>query len=254
MTVATPRTTTEALRHTDTLLAHITPRWTATIHALTDTLPGHSGTPAGNGNPPGGHGATTTTIVERATETGTAARQRLTRAQALPKLCLTTLDELAGELGIRALTMPTTQTPGMQWAWTAYVTRLCAAHAEQNHHTPPQQQTSQLYRLVAEAANLVDTWTRPAHPPTEPRTLDLANDLTDLWCRSCLRVGRRSPRHDAYNGLGLCNWCGRFHGSQGFLPTLRLLDHHHDGRRITDALITAERPDQPKAKRRRRRK
>jgi hypothetical protein len=65
----------------------------------------------------------------------------------------------------------------------------------------------------------------------------LAADLTEMWCRSCLRVGERAPRHRGE----LCRWCGAFEAAEGFLPPVDLVEAHADGRRITDAMIVPHR-------------
>lgn len=245
--------TTEGIRQIDALLVHVTRWYPLAVRRLTDSLPGISGRPAGNGEPGGGHGGWvawdgtidggwSVSVVERAVKSGAGSRRQLERTQALPGLCVAACDDLAGEMGIRAIAMPHTRTSAMQWAWCQYSTRLCRALHEQHGAKLPTTELRHLYNLVIEAANTVDNWTGVKAPTEVQRTAELATDNTETWCRSCLRVGQREPRSSRYATDGLCRWCGDFSGAQGFMPTVVILDARHEGRKITDAFIRSERP------------
>lgn len=62
----------------------------------------------------------------------------------------------------------------------------------------------------------------------------------EIWCNHCLRDdGHHAPRADRYRQLELCRWCGDFRSAQGVLPPLSLLQAHHRGERITEAMVDA---------------
>lgn len=62
-------------------------------------------------------------------------------------------------------------------------------------------------------------------------------DGKPLWCRHCLTHGHRSPCDIRRPNMSLCRWCADWQLAQKTLPTAELLDVHHRGGRITDAMI-----------------
>jgi hypothetical protein len=213
-----PRTPQEALIKADAILADIVPRITDARTRIIDVLPGHSGRPAGNGEPGGGSGASTSTVVERTA---------LKRCQEL--VDLNRIDELVERIVNAAQHMhatPLVPTEGGSAArrltWARWLIRRLAALSR-----PPSGLVQRLDDDVTELDRLVDQWAAP-HLGGK-RTHQLAADDTDTWCRSCLRAGHRNPRHTLYRGLGLCRWCGDFKVAQGVLPTLDIVDAHESG-------------------------
>lgn len=74
----------------------------------------------------------------------------------------------------------------------------------------------------------------PAEPTASAQRELLATDLTGQWCRSCLRVGAREPRH---RNNERCSWCQNFFAVEGFDPPLELAQAHTDSERITEAMV-----------------
>lgn len=80
--------------------------------------------------------------------------------------------------------------------------------------------------------------------PTSSRAQALTEAPKD-WCTSCYRDnqhhepvsvdGRGRVRYE-----GLCRWCGDFHKAHGVLPSRKLLEHRHAGRRITEPMVQAD--------------
>lgn len=244
----TPRDPVEALILCDTLLAEITPRFASAVDRLADLQPGLSGRPAGSGEPGGGSGFSVTSVVERTAETSPAERRRLERLQAFPGLLVVSVSKVMERMGARPPELGRSPSHGQQLSWVAWSCRLCIDLHRATKMSAPRQRVARLFEQVCNLHDLVIAATAAPSEPKQPRAAELANDPTEMWCRSCLRVGQREPRSDRYDGL--CRWCGDFEGAQGFSPTLNLLDFHHDGKRITEAMIAAERPRKKRKRRR----
>lgn len=247
----TPRDPVEALILCDTLLAELTPRYARALDHLQQMQPGHSGRPAGSGDPGGGSGFTSTSVVERTVaRVSQTERRRLARLESFPPALVVTAKSIVTAMGARLVQLGPRPTPGQQLTWVAWATRVCV----DLHHSAgtkiPRRPSLELHAAVCDLHDLVIAETSPA-TVHEKRSAELATDQTEMWCRSCLRVGRRATRSDRYPEEGLCRWCGDFKGAEGFLPTLNLIDAHHDARRITQAMVEAERPKTEKKKRRR---
>lgn len=95
-----------------------------------------------------------------------------------------------------------------------------------------------VHRPVVDLHRLTVRW---GYDPKKGESADdptlLATDLTEMWCRSCLRAGSRYPR---YVG-DLCQWCWRFHQEQGFLPPPEIIDARARGQRITEQMVEPHR-------------
>jgi hypothetical protein len=235
-----PRTPQEALVKADTILAAIVPRIGDARGRIIDVLPGHSGRPAGNGEPGGGSGASTSTVVERVA---------LKRCQEL--VDLNRIDELVERIVNAAEHLhatPLMPTEGGSAArrltWARWLIRRCSAR-----QSVPSGLVQRLYDDVSELDRLVDQWAAP-HLGGK-RTHQLAADDTGTWCRSHLRAGYREARHKDFPALGLCDWCGRFRGAQGVLPSLDILDAHESGDRFAVARLIRD-ADKKTRKRKRR--
>jgi hypothetical protein len=175
-----PRTPQEALVKADTILAAIVPRIGDARGRIIDVLPGHSGRPAGNGDPGGGSGASTSTVVERVA---------LKRCQEL--VDLNRIDELVERIVNAAEHLhatPLMPTEGGSAArrltWARWLIRRCSAR-----QSVPRGLVERLYDDVSELDRLVDQWAAP-HLGGK-RTHQLAADDTGTWCRSCLRATPR---------------------------------------------------------------
>jgi hypothetical protein len=236
-----PRNPHEALIKTDTILAGIVPQITRARARIIDTIPGHSGRPAGNGEPGGGKGASTSSVVERCAAKNTAEMRTLTR-----------LDELVDRVYVQAwmLTPPAwpiqTPPPGASHARQLALTRWLIRQLIRAHIKHKKGDVDSLWRDVCDLDAIVGTWAEPRHGGK--RTLELAVDPTEQWCRSCLRAGHRNQRDDRYARHGLCRWCGDFRAEQGQLPTLDIIDAHETGSPIAVARLI--RDSKPRKKRR----
>ena len=217
MTAWLPRTTREKLILIDTVLADIVPRYTATRTRITDTMPGHSGRPAGNGDPGGGTSSSTTTVVERtALATPSPERHALAELDRLTESIVVRVGGIVGMAGLRLL--PPAPGNVRRLVWARWAVRVL----EQTDPRIPNRHIDALWHDVDALDGICNQW-GPPRRITQRRT-DLANDDTDTWCRSHLRIGSREPRSPHYTNDGLCNTCGRFLGEQGWLPTLDILD------------------------------
>lgn len=234
----TPRSPQEALVYCDTLLAELTPKYRHALERLAELLPGHSGRPVGSGEPGGGSGFTATSVVERAA-TNSPERNRLDRAQALPALLVDQAEHIAGQTFA-----PKNPTDHQRLALAAWIVRRLA----QRPHLPAGP-VRRLHADICELHDIVMTATRDPANVTPIRSPALASDLTGQWCTSCLRIGAREPRSDRYTTDALCRWCGDFQATQGWLPTPPLVEAHCDRRKITEAMVNAERPRKRKGRR-----
>jgi hypothetical protein len=76
--------------------------------------------------------------------------------------------------------------------------------------------------------------TSPQGKPTEHES------NAERWCTSCARIHVMEPV-GTKGRSGLCRWCYDFQATHaGKLPTHALLDAHHRGVRITEAMVKAE--------------
>lgn len=228
------------LAEIDAMLADLTPRYRTAVAAVTDALPGISGRPAGNGDPPSGGGGGTTSVTERTALTHDRTLDRtLDRLHRLPHDCAIHADDLAGAMGVPAIGLPTDPQPHQELAYTAGCVLLCIGLANTHGTRIPDRRLHDLWNAVSELQALVHRWggERPStgHTAASP---GLAADLTGRWCRSCLRIGHRAPRTDRYPA-GVCRWCGDWHAHHGWWPTPGLLAAHRDGTKITPALVAA---------------
>lgn len=100
-------------------------------------------------------------------------------------------------------------------------------------------------------AKVLAPYQRPA--PRKPAQ----DDAPDDWCTSCyrdnhhhtpvtLRPGRGGKPPAPYH-VGLCKWCGDFKNAHGRLPSLEILRHRHQGKRITTRMLDTQKPVKPKA-------
>jgi hypothetical protein len=251
----------------DTLLAEIVPRYTRALLVLEGMLPGLSGAPAGGGSPGGGKGgrmmmviapdadevaeggpcpvSVPTSVVERAALAGGAPeRRRFDRLSVLP-FEIDEVVRVAADWTVYGLPTVSASASGVQrLAWA----RVALRTAVTVRARVGERRAVRIHGMVCELHDLVESATADPSKPAR-RVVELAADPTERWCTSCLRTGAREPRVDRYATDGLCRWCGDFLAGQGWLPTLALLDARQSGRRITEAMVLAERP---KVKRKRR--
>lgn len=215
-----PRTSREGLIQTDTILAGIVPTITATRERIAELTPGHSGRPAGNGEPGGGKGASGPSVVERTAGKVSVERRDLDELDRLTSSVVERACLLANNAGYR---IPEPQgSPARRLALTRWAIRLLIDAGA----NPPSKWCERLHQDTIRLADIIDHWN--PHQPTT-RSPALAQDDTEQWCRSHLRIGNRTPRDSRYPKHGLCRWCGDFNGEQGFLPTLDILDAHETG-------------------------
>jgi hypothetical protein len=219
---------------------------------------GVSGLPSstpGNGSPGGGKGASSRTMpvvvaggwVDRvpvtsvealaiggARDEATLASDQLARAA---RFCATdAADVVERVLGQRPV-MPAESASPMQLVVQAY--RCAVVLVQLEGEEVSSSTVGRWYKPTRRVWELCSRW--GFSPTMERSSADarelLAVDLTEMWCRSCLRVGERAPRDRG----DLCRWCRTFHGVEGFLPPVDLVEAHADGRRITEAMIAPHR-------------
>ena len=99
-----------------------------------------------------------------------------------------------------------------------------------------------LLNTINELYSLTQEW---GYTPARPAT---TTDTNHEWCTSCLRIDQCSDRHRG----DLCRWCYDFHAIQHRQPSTDLLDKHHRGIRITQAMVTADKPATRHPKRKKR--
>ena len=217
-----------------------------------------SGLPAstpGNGSPGGGKGASSRTmpvtvsrgVVDRvpvtsveamalggSTDEATLALDQLARAA---RWCATdAASAVERTLGQRPVEPSGAVTP-MQLVVQAY--RCAVVLVDLDQVQVPGAAVDRWYKPTRRVWELCNRWGfSPSRPTSSVDTRELlAVDLTEMWCRSCLRVGERAPRHRGE----LCRWCESFKAAEGFLPPVELVEAHADGRRISEAMIAPHR-------------
>lgn len=250
-----PTTTASKLALADTILAGIVPTITDTRARILDLVPGHSGRPAGNGDPPGGQGGATTSVVERTL--GIIGEDLKTRGVTLrisaEQADLDTLDHCVNHIDHLTRTIvgydgwgalpPFGVSQARRLAWDRWAIRTIAP----TNPTIPNWLTRDLCDTAHRLESLIAQWA-PAEQ-TGRRTTELAADDTGLYCQSCLRAGYRNPRWPRYTGL--CRWCGNFKAEQGALPTLDIIDAHESGSPLAVARLIR---DDTKPRRRKRKR
>lgn len=233
-----PRTRLEVLYQIDTMLADAVPLVDVARDRIIRSMPGHSGRPAGNGDPPGGSGGGGgTSPTERvALASGSVELRDLARLDRAVDEVLAATVELARSAG---LLLPgqieQRGRAGRRVAWSRWAVR-CVIDAGAHVRRRP---LDDLWSAALVLSKVVRSWAAPTQAPT-PRSADLAADGTEMWCRSHLRVGHREPRSDRYPTDGVCRPCGDFHAEHGWWPTLEIIDAMIDGRHIDIARLTRE--------------
>jgi hypothetical protein len=204
---------------------------------LPGTTPGHGSI--------GGGGAQQGWVVEGEFVPATTVEACAERPD-LPTYQLGRLEYLTARLAERAssymllvtLQRPTDPYPGpMQRTVHAY--RCAHLICEGPWDVPTLPELRDWNRDAESLRNLCRTWAiRPDRPTTpQPDKSQLATDLTEMWCTSCLRVGVRTPRHRRE----LCRWCEQFNASEGFVPPVELCNARANGHRITEAMVAPHR-------------
>jgi hypothetical protein len=221
-----PRNNLEKLIQVDTLLAGLIPRFGSARERIVDTLPGHSGKPAGNGDPGGGsgggHGAS---VVERTSARWDSHAADLER---LDRLAAAIVDRLMHEFP--TVTGPIDNGAVRRLVWARWVVRALVQFGPRRASQLKDGWLLRLHGDVDQLYRIVEIWADPREAPAA-RSAELAVDDTEALCRSCLRVGARNDRSpiERQRAAGLCRWCGDFQEAQGFLPTLAIVDLHESG-------------------------
>lgn len=86
---------------------------------------------------------------------------------------------------------------------------------------------------IADLRHVTTQWGYTAARPKFDKT-----DSNHPYCTSCLRLDRCVERHRGT----LCRWCYDFHSTEDRLPSRDLLDRHHRGMKITQAMVKADHP------------
>lgn len=195
---------TRILTECATLLNRITERYTTAVRRLTnEALPGFPARTPASGEPGGGRGFTAGSITERLALAYHPELADLELMLALPRFIAASACQLSD-----APALPLTATSS---AWLL-ITRLSIV-AALTRDTVPSKPLATLHRHIDQLDRLTTIY---GYTPTKPKPASnphlLADDPTDTWCRSCLRIGNREPR---YRG-DLCQWCYRFERTEGF--------------------------------------
>lgn len=234
-----PQTPRQKLVKIDTLLAGIIPRFTDTRERIVDVLPGHSGRPAGNGEPPGGSGGGGATVVERVVlgpdlanddpgrdaRTPVRAEQRaLDQMDHLARMTVERVEALTRRVGCKLGPVPDL---GMvrRLVWARWAVRVVE---QLNPARLPDRLLDSLWFDLEALDHICIAWGPPRSAPSA-REVELAADPTENYCRSHLRIGAREHRSDRYPTDGLCRPCGDFLAEHGWLPTLEILDALQSG-------------------------
>lgn len=222
-----------------------------------EALVGPGSRPVGSGDPGSGRGAVLTSPVERAVGADreelagpTVEELDLARLRALPAAIMSSTLRCVADAGVSGVIPPPPRLPSgvggvRRLVWSRWAVRqLVTVLAE-----PRWQSVRALHDEVVGLDRLVERWT-VSRTPASTGELGPVEDLTGMLCRSCLAAGHREQRDDRYAADGVCRWCGDFQASQGWWPTRNLVRARQAGKRVTDAMIRAERP---RSKRKRRR-
>src|SRR5690606_2794924 len=158
------------LIQTDSILADIIPQWTAVRLHITSLIPGHSGRPAGNGDPPGRSSLRATTLVERQILTGPPPQL----VDLAPYYHATHgIVAWAEFLTPNEWPQPLDPRPVPRLAWARWATRQLAHHKTPVRSNP----VAQLHAATVVLADLQDRWT--PHDSPERRNSELAADDTE---------------------------------------------------------------------------
>jgi len=203
------------------------------LEALT---PGHPTTSPGNGGP--GGGGSGDSIVHRLVESRAFDRDHIIRKLADLQRAGGLATVLGGQL-VLALTRQQPVWPRASFnivPYVAYAYRCVIVAKDHLEHDPDWAGRYTPRRQMTEACvdlwTITTAWSSPATQRMEsPATAELlAVDLTEMYCRSCLRIGWHQARHRGE----LCRWCYNFHITEGFMPPRRLIIMHNEQRRITE--------------------
>ncbi len=227
----------------------------ATVRVLELRGQGWSGSTPGNGSPGGGKGASSRTIRVPA---GDGVIDRVPVSSVEAAVLDGGVDEAARgfvqlcELSVRAgqrgslvvldafgqFPIEPSLDPVVPLRWSVHSFRCARLLVEAEWSGRP---AGGWRRWVDDVTSLWNVTQRWAPDPTRPKTAvdrsALAVDLTEMWCRSCLRVGERSPRHRGE----LCRWCYQFQAGEGFLVPVDIVEAHAAGRKVTEQMIAPHR-------------
>lgn len=237
-----------------------------------DAVLGPVGRPVGTGDPGGGRGGGSGSAVERALlgpdvpggdpdvdevewrppRVSAETRDAMSLAR-LPGLMVGDVLWLADRVGdgLLAEVRPVRGAPG--WRKVVWV-RAGVRHLLQSGASPQVDDVEQLSRRARELVGLVDAWAPPTAAAVVERpsrlTGELATDPTELWCRSCLRLGAKNERSSRYAAAGVCRRCGDFHAVAGLWPNLEVLEAITSGRPVTEVMLQRARKGRRKKRRR----
>lgn len=231
----TPRTAVEALHTIDDILGDVIPRYTVAQSNLLDMQPGHSGRPAGTGEPGGGSGGTSS-VTERVALGHHPERYQLDQLERLPLLIEQHTADLADAAGLAVPPAAPYSLLSARLAWARWVVRL----AVQDNARTPHRAVQRLWHDVVALDDHVRLWSgeaRPAH--RDVKGLGITTSSVQDWCPNHLRAQLHEP---SYRAGRYCRWCVDFRTAQGYLPEPGVLEARHLGRKITEALIAQHKP------------
>jgi hypothetical protein len=247
------------LNRIDAELSEIIEGYDRALHRLeVEVTPGFPTSTPGNGSPPGGSGGRGTSVAERLMVAGQALFEveDLGALMALPARLVADVHQLLTATGHVGRRLPPEHlgelSVGKRLAWCRWAVRqVIAGRDELDLDGAGEAAVEQLRRTAGDGRAVVRSWgyvTRRPHT-AKPGRAELAHDATESLCRSCLRAGSRSTR---YRGE-LCQWCWRFHQTEGFLPPVEIVTARAAGQRITEAMVAPHRAVHRKRQKQRRR-
>jgi hypothetical protein len=143
-----------------------------------------------------------------------------------------------------SITAPPAHSPIAQATYAHHVAHLALRHAEPDQLPLFDSWLATIDRLHP----LCQRWAKPTRTPIAAAE-QLATDLTETWCRRCLALGYRNPRHRGDR----CRWCYDLEREHGItVATNAMIEAHEAGNNIRVArLINAEKttPKRRKARR-----
>jgi hypothetical protein len=258
-TVTAPSLVTRLLIETDQMLGDIlTPsdchacatRYHHAAHRLNEVLPGYPSTTPGNGSPGAGRGGTNSTVAERVDLGSERGLVLLVELQAGPQRIVVHSALLFMSVASYSKLIDPSHP----------ILRLDAAHGRVQQILRVRGlldrctvgHTRNLHRPVTDLWNIVNRWGTDPPKPTPWRTDSLADDPTEMWCTSCLRIGVKEPRWRSAS----CKWCYEFHLGEEFWPPPEILRARAAGKRVTEQMVAPHRQryrDRQARRRRRRR-
>lgn len=231
----TPRTPVEALEQIDDMLGDIIPAYAVARSRLLDMQPGHSGRPAGTGEPGGGSSGTSS-VTERVALGNHAERYQLDQLERLPRLIEQCATDLTSATGLDLPPAAPYSLLSARLAWARWAVRLTVRSG-----LPTQRRAVQrLWHHVVALEDAVKLWSgdaRPAH--RDVKGLGITTSSTQDWCPNHLRAQLHEP---SYRSGRYCRWCVDFRAAQGYLPEPAVLEARHLGRKITEQLIAQCKP------------